>query len=416
MTGNDTDRTSRLRVRLMQSACIAPLALGVLAIGAAPDAPVTGVSAAVAETSGNQLPPPPASHEMGFAIWYFAPPVIQGKDACPEGPALKNREIFLSKLPPAERERLQKPEGQNEMRQRWLADVTGPDGSNMCSQYSQFPDRPMQRTVQSKFAWGFNLDGDAGDGSSNATGCAHQNFESPDGEKGIDNQSYRAVGCNLEWRGVDGTAGDVVSGTVGFIASGEWAQVLLLRGVDSLVNDPDVEVIYANTPDRPVLDSSGKLVWNASYSVSTKLPRARNVLHGRIVNGVLTTEPTLIKLSQVWGQGGARDLRGIRSHWTFNGGRLRITFQPDGTIKGIVAGYQPLNEFVDSTSMGGIGSLLVAGIDCAGKWNTLKKLADGDRDPKTGQCRTISSAMELKAVPAFVNDIPANAKERIASR
>ena len=79
----------------------------------------------------------------------------------------------------------------------------------------------MQRTVQSKYAWGFNLDSDAGDGSSNATGCAHQNFESPDGEKGIDNQSYRAVGCNLEWRGVDGTAGDVVSGTVGFIASGE---------------------------------------------------------------------------------------------------------------------------------------------------------------------------------------------------
>ena len=77
---------------------------------------------------------------------------------------------------------------------------------------------------------------------------------------------------------------------------------------------------------------------------------------------------------------------------------------------------EPLNEFVDSTSMGGIGSLLVAGIDCAGKWNTLKKLADGDRDPKTGQCRTISSAMELRAVPAFVNDIPANAKERIASR
>src|SRR5207249_667586 len=110
MTGNDTDRTSRLRVRLMQSACIAPLALGVLAIGAAPDAPVTGVSAAVAETSGNQLPPPPASHEMGFAIWYFAPPVIQGKDACPEEPALKNREIFLSKLPAEDSERLQKPE------------------------------------------------------------------------------------------------------------------------------------------------------------------------------------------------------------------------------------------------------------------------------------------------------------------
>jgi hypothetical protein len=207
-----------------------------------------------------------------------------------------------------------------------------------------------------------------------------------------------------------------VSGSVGFIASGEWAQVLLLRGVDSLVNDPDVEVIYGNTPDRPVIDSKGKFVWNASYTISTKMPRERNVLHGKIVNGVLTTDPVLIKLSQVWGQGGGRDLRGIRSKWTFNKGRIGIALQPDGTIKGLVAGYQPLNEFVDSTSMGGIGSLLVAGIDCAGKWNTPKKLADGDRDPKSGQCTTISSAMELRAVPAFVNDVPGIERSKVASR
>ena len=49
---------------------------------------------------------------------------------------------------------------------------------------------------------------------------------------------------------------------------------------------------------------------------------------------------------------------------------------------------------------------MVAGIDCAGEYNTLKKLADGMRDPKTGQCTAISSALELKAVPAFVNDVP----------
>ena len=35
-------------------------------------------------------------------------------------------------------------------------------------------------------------------------------------------------------------------------------------------------------------------------------------------------------------------------------------------------------------------------------------------DPKTGQCTTISSAVDVKAVPAFVNDIPS--KQKIASK
>jgi hypothetical protein len=399
---------------LWRSVGVTSLALGVMAIGAA-----TGASNLIAPATAQaqnvpKLPAPPANGTMGFVVWHFVPAVLQGKDACPEGPALKNREIALSKVAPEERARLEKPENQAEFRKLWVADVTGPNGTNMCSQYSQFPDRPTQRTVQSKFAIGLNLDGDAGDGSKDSSGCSHQNFEAPDGTQGVDNQSYRAMGCNLEWRGVDGGFGDMVRGFEGFIASGEWAQVILLRGVDSFVNDPDVEIIYGNTPDRPVVDSGGKYVWNASYTISTKMPRERNVLHGKIVNGVLTTDPTLIKLTQTWGQGGARDLRGIRSKWTLNRGRLRLTFKPDGTLEGIVGGYQPLNEFVDSTSMGGMGSLLVAGIDCAGQWNTLRKLADGDRDPKTGQCQTISSAIELKAVPAFVNDVPT--KEKIASK
>jgi hypothetical protein len=404
----------RPRARLLRSAGLVSLALGVLAIGAAPQASNLVSPATAQAQEAPKLPAPPASGVMGFIVTQFVPPVIQGKDACPDGPALKNREIALSKVAPEDRERLSKAENQAEFRKIWIADVTGPNGTNMCSQYDQFPNRATQRTVQSKFAWGLNMDGDDGDGSKNPTGCTHQNFETPNGEQGIDNQAYRAMGCNLEWRGVDGSGGDLVAGYKQFFQSGEWAQVLLLRGVDSLVNDPDVEVIFANTADRPVLDSAGKFVWNASFTVSDKFPRVRNVLHGKIVNGVLTTEPTLIRLSQVWGQGGARDLRGVRSWWTLNRGRMRLTFKPDGTIEGIVGGYQPLHEFVDSTSMGGMGSLLVAGIDCAGQWNTLKKLADGDRDPKTGQCTTISAAHDLKAVPAFVNDIVI--KQKIASK
>jgi hypothetical protein len=353
---------------------------------------------------------------MGFVVHHFVYSVIQGKDACPEGPALKNREIFLNSLPAEERQRIQKKENESEFNQRWRATLMRPDGSNICSQYSQFPERPLARQVQSPFAWGLNLDGDESDGSKNAEGCAHANFTSPDGEKGIDNQAYRAMGCALEWRGVDGGQGDIVRGYDGFLTSGEFTQAILLRGVDSLVNDPDVEVIYGNTPDRPPMDSTGKFIHYASFTISDKAPRERNVLHGRIVNGVLMTDPKDIKLTQTWGQSAQRDLRGIRSRWDLRKARLRLAFQPDGTLKGIVGGYQLIDQVGISAMLGGMGSAMVAGIDCAGEYNTLKKLADGLRDPKTGQCTGVSTGIELAAVPAFVNDVPNAQKPRVASR
>jgi hypothetical protein len=405
-----------LRCWLLRRTGLASLATGVLAIGAASEAPVSTLSPAVAAPTAGQLPAPPANGVMGFVVHHFAPPVIQGKDACPDGLAMKNREIFLNSLPPEERERIQKKENEAEFNQRWRTSLMHADGSNICSQYSQFPERPLLRTVQSKFAWGLNLDGDEGDGRANPDGCAHENFTSPGGEKGVDNQTYRAMGCTLEWRGVSGDQGDIVRGLDGFLASGEFTQVILLRGVDSLVNDNDVEIIYGNTPDRPVADPSGKFIWNASFTISDKFPRERNVLHGRIVNGVLTTNTQDIKLTQTWGQSAQRDLRGIRSRWDLRRARLRLTFQPDGTLKGLVGGYQPIDHVGISPQLGGMGSAMVAGIDCAGAYNTVKKLADGLKDPKTGQCMGISTAIELSTVPAFVNDVPARDKPKVAAR
>jgi hypothetical protein len=181
--------------------------------------------------------------------------------------------------------------------------------------------------------------------------------------------------------------------------------VILLKGVNSLVNDPDVEVIYANTPDRPSLDGKGNYLPGMSFRVSTAPPRHRNVLHGRIVNGVLTTDPSDIKLTETWGQGGARDIRGNRGTFHYERGRLRLEFQPDGSVHGFLGGYRPLFDVLLSTSLGGAGSALVAGIDCSAELASLRKYADGMRDPKTGQCTAISGAEEIKAVPAFITDV-----------
>lgn len=381
------------------------LMCGGAAIGVAALMALTGSlsmeAPARAEAPPRTLPAPPPGGVMGFVVQDFVPPVIQGMDACPKGTSPKVRDIYLASLPADERARLERKENEPELTKRWQATVFGADGTNICSQPDKF-DRPLLATVQSAHAGGLDLDVDAPGES-----CSHEEFTAPDGRTGIDNQEYRVMGCTLEWRGKDGIGGDLLTGMRQFHASGEWTQVILLRGVDSLENDDDVEVIYANTPDRPQLDSHGNFLPGYSFTISDKPPRHRNALHGHIVGGVLVTDAQDIKLAQTWGQGGARDIRGARTAYDFRHGKLRLAFQPDGSLRGLVGGYRPVFDVIQSPAIGGAGAALAAGIDCAGTLATLRKYADGIRDPKTGTCSGVSSAMNLYAVPAFINDVPA---------
>lgn len=369
------------------------LALGVFGIASAAH---LGAQDGAGEGSA-RLPGPPADGTMGFVVDQFYAPIVPGMDACPEGLSPTMREAYLETRPPEERTRLLRQENEAELKDRWQAEAFGPNGTNICSQPDLF-DRPLLRTVQSKVSWGLDLDG-------GAPSCTHEEFTSPSGETGIDNQEYRAMGCLAQRRSRDGTEGELVRGHRQFFASGEWTQVLLLRGVDSLENDPDVEVIYGNTPDRPALDTKGQFLRGTSFTISDVAPRNRNALRGSIVDGVLITRPADIILTQTWGQGGARDIRGHRTKFTFRAGRLKLQFKPDGSLSGLIGGYRPVFEQIQSPAIGGLGAAVSAGIDCASHLATLKKLADGIPDPKTGQCTAVSSAMQVNAIPAYVNDV-----------
>ena len=186
-----------IRTAATTAALAALLAIGPMTGGRQPLA-----SPAQGEAAPAKLPAPPANGEMGFVVSYFIQPVIQGPDACPQGTSPKLRDAYLAKQTPEEHARLALKENEAELTRRWQTDSFGPGGTNICSQPDLFPDRPLQHTVQSKFAWGMNLDGE---GKNANDTCAHENFQTPTGEAGIDNQEYRAMGCQLEWRGVDGS-------------------------------------------------------------------------------------------------------------------------------------------------------------------------------------------------------------------
>jgi hypothetical protein len=364
-------------------------------------APAETQDSTVAPANTPQQPAAPPNGEMGFVFSVYEPAVYPGQDNCPDGWAGTIKENYLASLPPKEQARLLLPENEPELTQRWKASGFGPDGTNICSNYDRFPERPPQHTVTAKIAYGLNLDGTAGSNQASADTCAHEEFVSPTGEQGIDNQLYRVFGCSRQWRAPDGNIGDARVGFRNNLASGQFTIVLLLRGVDSLVNDNDVQVILASTMDKPFVDSQQNLLQNASFNVTSN-SRWRNELHGRIVNGVLETDPADILLTRPLGIGGNKH----NQEWDFAKAKLNLAFQEDGSLKGLLGGYLPPLTFLHEQIGGGPGTVVVAGIDCAAEYNAIMKLADGARDPKTGKCTRISSAMSVTAIPAYVFDHP----------
>lgn len=355
-----------------------------------------------AEASRN-LPPPPPNGEQGFVVYYFSPTYEGNADDCPEGFASMLRENMLATLSPAKRERVLQPDHEEEFNALYRKFAIREDGANICTNMEWF-DRPAQKTVQGKTAAGFNLDGDAS-GDATQSGCAHDNFTGRDGTPGVDNQYWRAIGCLEKFRPHKGQPPQTSQHFGMSLANGENAQVILLRGVDSWLQDDDVEIIYANTPDRALVDSQRNFLHGASYA-ATNTPGGPNRFRGRIVNGTIEAHTPHLQLRQVYYLGaGLRglDITGTRTKWDFRDAQLRLSLQPDGSIKGMLGGYQPVLTSLITPHLGGSGAALGADYDCAAMYAAVLKMADGHRDPETGQCTTISTTIDIKAVPAFVS-------------
>lgn len=336
--------------------------------------------------------------DYGFVLTKLTPAFYRGDEKvdCPEGRSPSLREAFLSTQSPAEQARLLKPENSVELERRYKTDyVFGAGGKDICSAAPLFdtPDRPMQKIGQSKVAPGLDLDGAADDDHPAPGTCAHKSFQGLSGGSGVDNQFFRAIACNTFWRGaLSGGVGDglgespMVNGSV----------VMVVRGVQSWDNDPDVEVVIAGSPEKTPRDVRQQVAEGGSIAM-TDNPRWRAVAKGRIENGVLITEPADLVLPDNWVGASAGEF--IMKH-----ARLRVRLQPNGDLAGDAGGYRPIDNVLGTLEVGGPGVASTAGVDCASVRKTLRVLADGDPDPKTGACTTVSMALDFAARPAFVFD------------
>lgn len=240
------------------------------------------------------------------------------------------------------------------------------------------------RQVKGKVAIGLNLDGkdDAND------------FTSVAGEKGVDNELYRAIGCTRLFRAPDGTFAHF---TNMWVREMNYNRILVeLTNVDSLTNDDSVDVTLFRGKDRLMTDATGaNIVPGGSNRVDERFgAKFIHHLKGKIENGVLTTEAADVKWpwAVFLGRPGAYDIRGLR----FN---VKLDAEHGD---GMIAGYADVETWYAqlvrswSTHHSSYGGLSQPSL-----YRQLRRLADGYPN-QAGVMTAISSAMTIKMTQVFI--------------
>ena len=239
--------------------------------------------------------------------------------------------------------------------------------------------------AQGNTSYGLNLDGKVGP----------EDFQSPEGVKGVDNQLYRVIGCVGHYR----TMGTINHFENLFMRSYDDTRIVIeLTEVDDLKNDDAVIVTTYRGGDGLLQDATGEgfipggtqridLRWGKEYVSQLK---------GKIVDGVLTTDP-VDRVMLPWGV-----TFGTSGYHVFRGFQLKLKLDPEAA-EGLMAGYVDVKQFNHhlntswSTHHHSYGQL-----SSPSQYKAMMRLADGYPDPKTGKNTAISSAVKVKFTQVYV--------------
>jgi len=249
-------------------------------------------------------------------------------------------------------------------------------------------DDPGQPQVTGKIGDGFNLDGK----------IKKADFVSPDGEKGIDNNLYRAWGCDAPWRGNGNATLDLRANDK--MQDGLYTMVIRVSGNQDPMNDSDATVEIGYSPDKIVKDARGGIAVDYSYRILKSAQYTK--LKATIKNGVVMTEQV-------------EHLHSPRIAWfydqtgdtNFSKGMIKLKIAPDGLSgTGLIGGYRNWRELYTENTFAQDGGQ--QGIreheDHVSLYYALRRNADGMYNEKTGVYDGISSVYRIKMASAYVVD------------
>jgi hypothetical protein len=310
-----------------------------------------------------------------------------GPEQCPVMDEKPVADQFYTLVPPdqAERERaVLAGQGGPDAYAGQLA-LRGPHRLDVTALPGIIPD-PGLPQPQTQIAEGLNLDGDA-------SGRRHLNYSSEDGAiTGIDNQLYTTMGCipGFQRNGLITEYGN------NQMRDGEFSLLVQVDGIDSIENDREVYITFLYSRDAMAKNSSGsQILADFTFHITDQAQYTHYFtrLRGRIVDGALVTDPVdhfRLNLG-FYGQPADLDL---------SDARMRLSFEQDGALSGVIGGYRDWRHIV-SYYGSGMGEF-VTNYEVPGFYQAMRRNADGLRNPLTGEYDGISTAYHIDAVPAFI--------------
>lgn len=286
------------------------------------------------------------------------------------------------------------PDGINKMGPREQFSAEFPNGGRLVDtalkreSASWFPQDYQEKfpfkEAKGKIALGLNLDGKVGP----------NDFTSPEGEKGIDNQLFRVIGCEAHFRGPDGVIWFFDNK---FMKDFDYSRGLIeLTGVDNLTDDPEIEVHIYRGLDRLMTDATGNTIMpGGTQHIDARFGKKfEKTLKGKIVNGVLMTEAADVywPWSTFFGVPGRQFIRGMR---------FQLKLDPEGA-KGLMAGYADVDAwYYQMISAWSTHHLSYGQTSAPSVYRELRRLADGYPD-KDGRMTAISSAIDVKFTQVYI--------------
>jgi hypothetical protein len=248
---------------------------------------------------------------------------------------------------------------------------------------------PKLNYVTGKFAYGFDLDGKAGE-------WAFQDPETKQG--GIDNQLIRALGCSRGFRGTLDNQPTYWVYIWGQLQDSQPAWLVTVRGED-LSKDGPVKIVFDRALERLRYNIDGSPRSDVTYRIDPD-PRSHNEFDGLVKDGVITlTAPGKDRFRMLLNPLLIPEINLHTVH-------LRLRMNGNGTMDAMLGGYQPWGEIYWAfAAPGQSGEPEVFG-DLVGLYYLFKRFADADPDPVTGQNAGISATYYLQGVPAFAVNVP----------
>lgn len=276
--------------------------------------------------------------------------------------------------------------GQNQMAFR------GKDRANVYVNPTSTPD-PGLTGVSGTIGEGIDLDGNRKNG-----------FTSPSGEKGIDNNFYKTVGCWKTYRGPQRLS----SGALQFndsMRNGGWTTVIVVAGKgDDPMNDKEVTVGFFVSSDKMVKDGNGNIARDYTFSIKPDATYEA-IFPAQVKDGVITSTKAVdgvLREPAYW-----RDLELLRA-------QVKLEMKPDGSLTGYVGGYRPwMDVYTGWVNARGPVIESLTWVQLPGVYYALRRNADYSPTGPKGEKTHISYALRVDALPAYV--MTPDSKAQVAS-